>query len=55
MQSEYMFFHEENGDDDEDFASSVHHDEHSADPLYERNKVLECGHTYLEHVWYDKP
>ena len=49
-----MFYHEENDDDDKDL-SDMHNDEFNADPLYEKNKLLECGHTYLEHVWYDKP
>ena len=54
MNSEYLFYHEENDDDEDDYSNS-NSSKFNADPLENNNKRFDCGHTYLEHVWYDQP
>ena len=54
MHSEYTFFHDECPDEDEDGANDVP-TEGKNDPIIEKQMKLPCGHTYFDHVWYDKP
>lgn len=52
---EYCFYHDEVLEEEEDENNVGVLDEQSVDPLYDQKKVFDCGHTYLQHVWFDKP
>lgn len=53
MNSYYTFFIDESPFDDEEMPSGEIPDTEKVDPKY--GKEFPCGHSYAEHVWYDKP
>ena len=56
MHADYIFYHKEIDEEFEDGeARSSYKEEKVIDPITEKMKKLPCGHTYLDHVWYDKP
>lgn len=52
MNCEFDFFHNELPNDEEDGANGLEEEIHNV--MFSKKEKYACGHTYMDHVWYDK-
>ena len=46
MNSKYVFFHDENEDEDDENGDSTTQKDDKTDSFSKYNQIFECGHTY---------
>lgn len=55
MEADYTFYHCELPDDEVEGNAENPGKENTAQIEDEKKKKLPCGHSYYDHVWFDKP